>query len=300
MVKLAVLPDHGTIRALRGSVDFYTWKGLNIARSWPRKPKLPLSPSAIRAQAWLQLANGHYRASSNRVKGDFRWLQAATTWTARDSFMGYYFGTIPFPCGLPHANDPNPPPYPIPDPNHHYATVLATQLYYPFSREPLFAILTTGPGDWWMRVPQNLCTPEWGSRSRYGHVYPTTPIWTAPGGWVDYKMTHIGGNVYVYNLKGFEDPVKYVRLWFFFYIRGTPPALDSRGHSPLLSLALPPTGHHNPWSWAFPGGLLRTDAIGYQRPHEWGTYGYFHHRLLTSAALTHPSPVPPGSPHDPP
>jgi hypothetical protein len=36
-----------TIQTLRGTADFYTWKGLNVVRKWPRKPHQPNSPEQL-------------------------------------------------------------------------------------------------------------------------------------------------------------------------------------------------------------------------------------------------------------
>lgn len=38
MVVLTALPLQSIISGFRGSIDFYLYKGLPVARSWPRKP----------------------------------------------------------------------------------------------------------------------------------------------------------------------------------------------------------------------------------------------------------------------
>ena len=35
------------ISTFRGVVDFYKWKGLNVARAWPRRPNQPNSPAQL-------------------------------------------------------------------------------------------------------------------------------------------------------------------------------------------------------------------------------------------------------------
>jgi len=35
------------VQTFRGVVDFYTWKGINVARAWPKKPNQPNTPSQI-------------------------------------------------------------------------------------------------------------------------------------------------------------------------------------------------------------------------------------------------------------
>lgn len=38
MVRLAVLPEEAIISALKGTIDFYEWKGIAVARAWPIHP----------------------------------------------------------------------------------------------------------------------------------------------------------------------------------------------------------------------------------------------------------------------
>lgn len=41
MAVMNELPDRATIVAMRGRVDFYYWKGIPVARAWPRKSTQP-------------------------------------------------------------------------------------------------------------------------------------------------------------------------------------------------------------------------------------------------------------------
>lgn len=41
------MPDSGTIMASRGRVDYYLWKGIPVARSWPRKSTQPRTSREI-------------------------------------------------------------------------------------------------------------------------------------------------------------------------------------------------------------------------------------------------------------
>lgn len=49
MVRLGGVPPRGIVLGLKGIVDFYSWKGMPVARRWPRKPTQPRSP-AVQAQ----------------------------------------------------------------------------------------------------------------------------------------------------------------------------------------------------------------------------------------------------------
>ena len=54
MAKLKVLPSQGIIDGFKGTVDFYVYMGLPVARTWPRRPNGERSP-AVKAQ-WLPFA----------------------------------------------------------------------------------------------------------------------------------------------------------------------------------------------------------------------------------------------------
>jgi hypothetical protein len=269
MVKLHTVPDSGTIRALKGSVDFYTWKGISVARSWPRKPKLPLAPAALQAQRWLQLANQHYRASSSLIKGDFHWLTLNTTWTPRDAYMGYFFGTIPWPReGLPGA-DPNPPPYPIPDPNSHYGAMQARVLITDSFSHPWLTIDTTQSGAWRLAAYFGSDVHHtWRTRSRYGHVYPTTPHWTLPTFFPQVPQWNIG-TVYSWDIRSLSLPGEPRRMYFFFYIEVPGPTPPSRATTYLMHIDLPARERWDPLVAYFAGGPLVTQGPNLGRSLAW-------------------------------
>lgn len=47
MVRLSNLPDSATIAAHKGTIDYYTWKGQAVARSWPRYRAYKFSPAQV-------------------------------------------------------------------------------------------------------------------------------------------------------------------------------------------------------------------------------------------------------------
>jgi hypothetical protein len=49
MVRLSGVPPRGIVLGLKGSIDFYSWKGIPVARRWPRKPTQPRAES-VQAQ----------------------------------------------------------------------------------------------------------------------------------------------------------------------------------------------------------------------------------------------------------
>lgn len=299
MVKLAVLPDYGTIRALKKKIDFYDWKGVHVARRWPRKPLKPLSAAALQQQRWLQIAMGHYRASSTLVKAEFRWLVAASTWTPRDAFMAHYFGTLPAPWEGVRPPDPNQPPYPIPDPHNHYCAVLARLMWIYFPGKPVMHIDTTQQADWHMFYATSPVSFEWGHRTRYGHTYPTAPAWRHVGPFNAKPMTHFGDNIYAIAFDQFLPVAGEKILYFWFRIDPDAPAYAARGHSPMFAVRL-----FAPWMYpqgfASPcGGLLHTHGPSLRLPH----YPFHAPVLYPPSCAYWPGtdfPVPPGPTHIPP
>lgn len=86
MAKLSELPAYHIISGFKGKIDFYVWKGLNIARKWPKKPLLPRAPAVAAAgAAWAELT-----ADMSFVPPELRRIVAAifahTSWTWRDAY----------------------------------------------------------------------------------------------------------------------------------------------------------------------------------------------------------------------
>lgn len=48
MAKLDRMPDRPTIVAMRGKVDYYYWKGIPVARAWPKKGNQPNNAQQVR------------------------------------------------------------------------------------------------------------------------------------------------------------------------------------------------------------------------------------------------------------
>jgi len=53
MAKLTALPSQAIISGFKGKIDFYLWRGIPVARKWPRSPGHKRAP-AVEAQwpAW--------------------------------------------------------------------------------------------------------------------------------------------------------------------------------------------------------------------------------------------------------
>lgn len=56
MAKLDHMPSLATIVAQRGRVDYYFWKGIPVARMWPRKSSQPRTAGEIKSSQMFSVA----------------------------------------------------------------------------------------------------------------------------------------------------------------------------------------------------------------------------------------------------
>lgn len=93
MAKLTALPGQGIIDGLKGTIDFYYWMGIPVARSWPSSPGHDRAP-AVEAQwpaftwaakNWINLAP--------EIKEAYNRMASETNLTGKDLFVkGYING----------------------------------------------------------------------------------------------------------------------------------------------------------------------------------------------------------------
>lgn len=72
MAILERLPDSPTILASRGKVDYYLWKGIPVARSWPRKSTQPRQAGEILSSEEFKVAAIMTGAISPRVRNLYK------------------------------------------------------------------------------------------------------------------------------------------------------------------------------------------------------------------------------------
>lgn len=61
------------VQAFRGTVDFYTWKSINVARVWPRKPVQPNTPAQVATREAFSAS--HVWRKSNPVSWHQQWAR---------------------------------------------------------------------------------------------------------------------------------------------------------------------------------------------------------------------------------
>lgn len=86
------MPDSGTIVACRGRVDFYLWKGVPVARSWPRKSTQPRTAGEVAQSQKFTAAAKWTTNVSTAVEGAYKEMMVGTgvTWVdfQRAMFLG--------------------------------------------------------------------------------------------------------------------------------------------------------------------------------------------------------------------
>jgi len=74
------------VRQLSGVVDFYYWKGIPVARTWPRKSSIPPSAAMLVSRsAFIQS-----RADLKNVSGVVRGAWASSAVGRKQAWLDYY------------------------------------------------------------------------------------------------------------------------------------------------------------------------------------------------------------------
>lgn len=84
MPVLDSLPDPDTVKRWKGRIDYYVWRGLPIARSWPKTPRSHLTQGTLNQSAryanWLTRAHN----TDGNMRDVAQFLTRSTNWTWRD------------------------------------------------------------------------------------------------------------------------------------------------------------------------------------------------------------------------
>ena len=92
MTRLEQLPEDSIIKGLKGTVDFYYWKGIPVARQWPRKANYTPSPQE---QTSRQNFGDNLTALSSLPEEMITGVPAALQnngWTWRDAWVSSIYG----------------------------------------------------------------------------------------------------------------------------------------------------------------------------------------------------------------
>lgn len=94
MAVIPVIPNPAVIKAARGVLDFYVWRGLAVVRSWPNKPVLPRSPAVQAAGQAFGTYSRDVNATSGMVRAAAIAATAETNWTWKDVMTRAAYGHL--------------------------------------------------------------------------------------------------------------------------------------------------------------------------------------------------------------
>jgi len=90
MAKIDKLPGLEVISGFKGSVDFYEYMGIAVARKWPRSPGHNRAPAVQAQWAAFTQANQLWASLSIAVKAAYNQMAVSTNLTGKDIFVKSY------------------------------------------------------------------------------------------------------------------------------------------------------------------------------------------------------------------
>jgi hypothetical protein len=92
MTRLSGVPPRGIVLGLKGIVDFYSWKGIPVARRWPRSPTQPRS-AAVQAQyADFKAVTQGFKEIDVTVVNALNGMSDGTLLTTKDQQVQLFYG----------------------------------------------------------------------------------------------------------------------------------------------------------------------------------------------------------------
>ncbi len=94
MVKLKQMPNQEIVDSLSGSVDFYFWRGIPVARKWPHWPPRVPTPAEKANQDLFGYGAGAWSRLPLIVKQAYKRQAISTSYTGRDLFTVSFINRI--------------------------------------------------------------------------------------------------------------------------------------------------------------------------------------------------------------
>lgn len=103
MAVLGAPLDPVTVSSLKGTLDYYVWRGLPVVRSWPKKPKMPRTAAVTAAYIDFGLTSKALSSLPIELQNAAVQLVALEDWTWKDVWTAALFGNL-------YADAPTPVP----------------------------------------------------------------------------------------------------------------------------------------------------------------------------------------------
>ena len=94
MPVLDALPGPEILLALKGKIDYYVFRGIPCARSWPRSPLYPRSPAVQAAGAIFAAFSQAAMATDPAIKEQAHELMDGQPWSWKDVITSAAYGNL--------------------------------------------------------------------------------------------------------------------------------------------------------------------------------------------------------------
>lgn len=92
MVRLTGVPPRGIVLGLKGAVDFYSWKGIPIARRWPRSPGKRRAPAVEEQWADFKAVTQGFKTIDSTVIPALASMVSGTQLVTKDQQVQLFYG----------------------------------------------------------------------------------------------------------------------------------------------------------------------------------------------------------------
>jgi hypothetical protein len=94
MAKLLALPEQAIISGFKGTVDYYVYMGIPVARSWPRSPGKTRAPAVEAQWSAFRYASQEWVKLSPEVQAAYRAMAQSSGLDGRDLQMRAYLSGL--------------------------------------------------------------------------------------------------------------------------------------------------------------------------------------------------------------
>jgi hypothetical protein len=112
--------DPVTVASLKGTLDYYLWRGIPVVRSWPRKPMMPRAPAVTEAYLTFGAVARAITQVPLELQDEVKAYAKLTNWTWRDWWTAALYGNMWEPFFTPYATEI--PDMPAMIPGRYYTT----------------------------------------------------------------------------------------------------------------------------------------------------------------------------------
>lgn len=92
MVRLSGVPARSIVLGLKGAVDFYSWKGVPVARRWPRSPGKLRAPAVAAQYDDFKTVTQGFKTIDSTVIPALSSMASGTQLTTKDVQVQLYYG----------------------------------------------------------------------------------------------------------------------------------------------------------------------------------------------------------------